>query len=483
VGIRRRNPTLAALATCFLLCGCGLLRTTSELPGRVASAALGTGGKAPPVDPNVVQTRFMRFADIFANEINQATREFAERTGTPEGRIQALTWRIDYTNGMWRIASGQRPYAAVFDGIIVLTFLRTVHESHWLPQWGEADRPMIDSLKRLEESIWSLAGEGLSEEQVGHVRKIVDTWLAGDPPSRIVDVAKLPGFGDLAGQGASGSSSVVGELTNMITVDPLSGLEPAVRQIEQTRIFAERAFYYMQHVPELLSARVELLMLRSGQSPDVQGVLASVERVSQAAASIAATAEALPASLSAEREAALSQVSTELTAQREGLVRDLETARAPLSELLTGTRSTVEATKQLSDSLEDTLRVLDAFVGRFVKEEEPGAAPALAATPAGEDTGPPARPFDINEYGAAAERIGVAVRELGNTVTTLDNSLPEVQRVLAEAAAQGERSIDHVFSRAYQLLAAALAGSGLTVLLVRWISLRWRGRGDPPPAG
>jgi len=482
VGIRRRNSTLAALAACSLLSGCGLLRTTTELPGRVANAALG-GGKPPPVDPNVVQTRFMRFADIFANEINQATREFAERTNSPEGRIQALSWRIDYTNGMWRLASGSRPYAAVFDGIIVITFLRSVHETHWLPQWGEADQPMVDSLKRLEESIWSLAAEGLSEEQLGHVHKIVDTWLAGDPAGLIVDVAKLPGFGDLAGSGAGGSASVVSELTNMISVDPLSGLEPAVREFEQTRLFAERAFYYLQHMPELISARVELLTLRSGQSSEVRGVLASVERVSQAAASIAATAESLPASISTEREAALSQISTELTAQREGLVRDLETARAPLTELLTGTRSTVEATKQLSDSLEETLRVLDAFVGRFVKEEEPGAAPAPQAVAASEEPGPPKRPFDINEYGAAAERIGVAVREIGTTVATLDRSLPEVQRVLAEAAAQGERSIDHVFSRAFQLLAAALAGAGITILLVRWISLRWKTPGERPPVG
>ena len=470
---------LSLSATPFLLCGCGLLKTTAELPGRVATAALGPGGKPVPVDPSTVQARFMRFADLFATEITRATREFTERSGTQEGSIQALTWRIDYTNHMWRLAAGQRPYAAVFDGIVTITFLRQSHEKIHLPRWGEADRPMLDSLVRLEEGIWSLTGEGLSQEHVDQVRKVVENWLAGDPEKLVVEVGKLPGFGDLTSN-QGGSGTVVGELTSLISIDPLSGLEGTVREVEQTRLFLERAFYYAQRMPELLSGRVELLVQRTGQSPDVHGALASVERVSQAAASLAATAEALPAKFSAEREAALAQISTELTAQRTGLVRDLETASAPLTGLLADTRSTAEATRQLSDSLAETLRVLDTFVGRFVKEEGPDSQPAPVAAAPSEDDGPPKKPFDITEYGDAAERIGVAVRELGTTVATLDRSLPEVQRILDEAVARGERSIDHVFERALQLLVAALAGSGVTVVLVRWVTGRWKAANDRP---
>jgi hypothetical protein len=34
----------------------------------------------------------------------------------------------------------------------------------------------------------------------------------------------------------------------MLGIDPLSGLDPAIREIEQTRALAERTIYYMQRV-------------------------------------------------------------------------------------------------------------------------------------------------------------------------------------------------------------------------------------------
>jgi hypothetical protein len=341
---------------------------------------------------------------------------------------------------------------------------------------------MLDSLLRLEEGVWALAAEGLSEEQLGHVRSIVATWLAGDPADRIAEVAKLPGFADLVGRSSGAPSSVVGELTGLLSVDPLAGLEPAVRELGQARLLAERAFYYAQRMPEVVTARVELLLLNSAQTAEVSGALASVERVSHAAASLAATAEGLPASFAAERDAALTQISSELTAQREGLVRDLESARAPLVELLEDTRGTAEAGRAMADSLTATLQALDAFVGRFAgkDEEEPAGEPAPVRT-AIDATGEPApagRPFDITDYGATAERIGVAARELGTTIATLERSLPEVRRVLDEAAARADRSLDHASMRALQLLGAALAGSALAILLVRRISLRWRVAGE-----
>ena len=86
----------------------------------------------------------------------------------------------------------------------------------------------------------------------------------------------------------------------------------------------------------------------------------------------------------------------------------------------------------------------------------------------------PARPFDITEYGAAAERIGAAVHELNATIATLDRNLPEVQRVLEEAAARGERTIDHAYRRVMELILLALGGAAAAVLLVRWISGRAR---------
>lgn len=465
----RIRPSSLALACLSLLSACGLLRTAAETPSRLTSAVFGSGAQS--VDPRLVQQRLMRFADLFALEVTNATHEFSVRSGTTEGRIQALTWKLDYTGAMWRLASGPKPFAGLFDAIVLVTGVRFAHENRWKEHWGEADLPMAESLARLEQAVWDLAGEALREEQLAEVRSIVAQWMSGDPASRVTDASRMPGFVDLADPARKdGKSGVMSELTSLVSVDPLAGLEPAVREVEETRQFAERGLYYLQRMPELLSARVELLVLRSSQSPEMLGTLASLQRVSEAATSIAATAQALPASVSAEREAAIKQIAEELTAQRAGLVHDLEQAREPVVELLDSTRRTAESGQAMSVALTDTLRVLDAFVGRFAaKEPEPGTVPSAPEPAQGESA---AKPFDIVEYGVAAERLGTAAAELGTAIATLDRSLPQVQRVLEAAAERGERSVDHLFLRACELLGLALVGAALTMLVVRRLSRR-----------
>jgi hypothetical protein len=443
--------------------GCGLLNRTIQLPGKVVSAAEGGDKKAPPVDPKLVQSRFMRYTDVFAVEIGRSTAEFAALAGTQDARIQALTWKLEYTTLMWRLSTSQRPFAGLFDGIIAVTALRLSHEEEWLAKWGDADRPMLDSLVMLEKSVWDLADEALNDAQMKQVHAVVDHWLAGDKEHRITDITRLPGFVDTA-RAKGEDQNLFADLGDLVSIDPLGGLEPAVREVAEARQLAERAFFFLQHMPDLLSTRIELLALRSSQTEPVQLTLASVERVSEAAKSIAATAAALPADVRAERETAIAQISAEIDAQRAGLVHDLETARAPLVELLEKSRGTLEAGKTLSDSLKTTIEAVDVFMARFPPEEKVPGQPEP----------PPGRPFDITEYGAAAERIGVAVRELGTTIETLDKSLPQVQRALDEAAARGERTVDHVFERAYWFLGLALAGILAVILLVRWISPRLR---------
>ena len=43
----------------------------------------------------------------------------------------------------------------------------------------------------------------------------------------------------------------------MLGLDPLTQLDPAVREITQTRELAERTIYYMQRAPSLLDMQLE----------------------------------------------------------------------------------------------------------------------------------------------------------------------------------------------------------------------------------
>jgi hypothetical protein len=452
------------------------LRKTAELPGRVADSVHPT--EKPKISPEVLHTAIQQFADTFAVEITVATRDFAKLAGTPEARIQALEWRLDYSSLLWRLASGPQPYAALFDAVVAVTFLRDTHEKRWLVQWGEADRPVLEVLKNLESGAWSLAEQGLTKDQATKVRNVLLSWLESNPATLDLDMTKLPDASVLfartetdEGEG-EGGGGLLHELGGLMTVDPLSGLEPAVREVERSRQLAERLFYYVKRMPELLGVRVELLVLKTLREPEVLGTLASLDTASRAVESLAATAATLPDRVATEREAALAQISSELTAQRAGLVQDLETSHEPLTELLEQARGTVESSRAMSEALTETLLALDAFVGRFDKGDEAATAESAQAEPAQDEA--KGRPFDITDYGATAEQIGVAAQRLGETVATLDRSLPELQRMLDEAAERGARTVDHAFVRGLELLGVALAGAAIAVLVVRRVSLRWK---------
>jgi hypothetical protein len=464
----QRKPPFVVYFTALALgalasSGCGLFRTVTKVPGDVASAVSGKEEKPPPPSLDVVSAKLMRFADVFALDITRATTEFARRANSKEAEAQSLRWQIDYCDYAWRLASAPQPYEGLFDTIVLVSALHRAHETVHREHWGDADQPMIDSLAQLTASAWALAESSLTKEQVADTRAVIEKWLAADNPDRGTDLTHLPSFGKLVSEDEQKS----GTLGGLFSIDPLGGLEPAVKEVAQARQLGERAVYYFQRMPELLAARVALLTITTLREPAVHSAVESVDRVSRAADSIAATAEKLPAQVSAEREAAIAQVSAVIDAQRAGLMKDLETGGPPLNEVLGNTHRVLESGTTLSQSLTETVKAVDAFLAREAAES---AKEDAVPKPPSE----PARPFDITEYGAAAERFTALARELQATVQAIDTQLPAVERVVDTAAVKGQQTVDHVFVRALQWLLAALVGGALAVLAVRRISSRWR---------
>jgi hypothetical protein len=203
-------------------------------------------------------------------------------------------------------------------------------------------------------------------------------------------------------------------------------------------------------------------LLRIGE---VRGALADSERISKAAASLAQTAAELPAAVAKEREAAVQQISDQLALQRQGLVSDLEKAEAPSRKILGDARATLEAGAQMSTALQGAIATLDTFLGRF---DKPAAADGAPAAPAAE----PGKPFDVSEYGEAATHLGAAAHEIDTLVQTLDQKLPQVQRVLDEAAQRGEQTIDHAFVRGLELGLALIGAAALAVFALRRLAPR-----------
>ena len=152
-----------------------------------------------------------------------------------------------------------------------------------------------------------------------------------------------------------------------------------------------------------------------------------------------------------------------------------ETAKAPIDAMLTESRSTIEAARAMSSELTGTIQAFDSLMKRF--EPKPSTAPVATAPGTSNDKSAPAgKPFDIQEYGDAATRIGGAAKELRETLTELDRSLPQVTKTVDQAVTRVEAVVDSAFQRGMQLGIIWMATAGFLVLLVRWVTRRMTAR-------
>lgn len=456
-----RRAAVVLLAS-LPLGACGAVRSVAAAPEKMSQAVF-AGEEAPKLRPlTELHHTVLRLGDFAGLKLQAATNEFAAGVGTPQARIQAASWRLDGSRNAFNAATGPVPLESLIDLVLFALNGRMAMEREVAPEaWGEAAQPMLAAFAELELRLWRTAAEFCTQDQVAKLRAVATAWEQSQKGVEREFGEPLPTVAEVVGalQVDEGTKS---GLLGFMQLDPLSGLEPAAREVALSRQFAERTLFWAQRLQVLVEAEVELAVLRAQRMPEVVGLLSDVARVSGAADSLAQTAAALPERLRVESEAALGKLSAEVTAQREGLVRDLESSRAPLEALLAESRQTFQAAQGMSVEVAEALRTLDAFVGRFDRPEDGAAA----------EPREPRKPFDVSEYGAAAARVGEAAAELRQLVTTLDTSMPEVERLVGTAAARGDELVDRAFRRGLELGLALVAAAALAVLGVRFATAR-----------
>jgi hypothetical protein len=423
------TPARLLVALALLpLASCGLLRSAAEAPGRLAGAVLPEReAEGPPVDEAFAD--LLRYSDLLVLRLDEALTEFETLAGTRAAEVQAATWRLDILRWTTQIVTGPRPLTSLLDLLVIVTVERWMVADHWIPDvWGPAAEPIDVALELSERDGWKLIARYLTPQQADEARAVLARWRAQHPELERDALATFPSFESLAEhEEEPAPDSVFGALG----LDPLAGLEPAARQIELARQLGQRALFVLQRAPRMLGAELQL-------------------RLFDARAELAAAGE---------------ELSAELTAQRAGLVRDIEAVHAPVRELLAEARATLAAGEQTAGALTGTIATLDGFVARF---DEPEDAPA--------EREESREPFDVGEYGAAAERVGSAATDLATLLVELDRRLPATRALLDETAARAATTIDRA---ALALLLVGLALIAATALAA-WLVRRPRGRTGAP---
>jgi hypothetical protein len=274
-------------------------------------------------------------------------------------------------------------------------------------------------------------------------------WRASDPRVDSVAFVHFVDFAKAIGRPKAGEADQSGNLFGLLGLDPLSSLDPAVRQIEQTRLLAERMIYYLQRVPYIVNLQVQHVTSDLLTRPELPGILADSDRISRSTERFAGVAEGLPMALAREREALIDKLSNVLVAQE-------ETLRPMLVEL----QQALEAADTTATSVDAVVKSLDAL---------------LARRPAGSAELPdaePAKPFDITEYTIAAAAFTRTATELRQLLTALDSTAPALASTLGRTVDQGRSLVNHVALMLAALILLLIGGTFAAALAYRSLTAR-----------
>ena len=435
---------LAAMALAATSCA-----TMSNLVGDVTGS---TEKKKEEERAARVQADVMSLADTFVGEMLDASGQI--RAVTAEERLAVLGWQIRQATAAYEIASSGNALEAAVDMAILTTLGRAALEAWWIPKvFGETARPMLSAYAGLEPRAWAIVGQFTKPDQEAKLRSLVATWIPAHPELHDVASVRLADIYAFS----SKSGLALGTPTQVLQafgLDPFGGLDPAVEEVQRTRILAERAIYFAKRWPRLLELEARQLAFNLALQPPSDQLLDDLGRASRAAESVARTASELPALVDREREAAIRQFMDALQVQ-EGR------ARALLAEM----RRTLDAGGSAANALHGALSEFDVVYGRL-------SAPSPPQPPGT----PPSQPFDINNYARALEQLRRSAEEIRSLLRDVNQDAPRVAGLVGdagrEAEARGRALLDYALRRAL-LLVGVLVGAVLAAAIAyRWVASR-----------
>lgn len=389
-----------------------------------------------------VQLKVMRYADEYSGALVDPLGRFISTTSSPEERLTVQNWRLTQATSAYTIASGPNPIINALDMIVLATLSRMVLEDPSVnAQYGERAVPMLNIHRELETRSWALVEDVLEFDEMTQLRAIIEEWRALHPKVRAVAQIRFADFAAIM-RSTEKRSAQGASLFALIGLDPLSSIDPAVREIEQTRLLAERTIFYLQRAPNLLDMQIERLIYQLAVMPETKQTLVDVSKVGFAAEAMGALTNEAPNIIAAERHAII-----------EELTQALVTEQARMRELLIEARGVLDSGTAASESVGSTVQAVDGLVRRIQTRSHAGSNSAQSR-----------RPFDITEYTAAMREISTSARDLHALLEQVDSTSGGVRNLTGETARELQALADHVYWRIVSIIlltAATIVGGTL----------------------
>lgn len=448
----------SGLGLCALVFVSGSCQTASQ-PSKSAAernAQTLNGAGAPRervTDREQIDQLVNAYADRYMTLIGGACDEVKKQSLSPEARRLAQLFKLTGVSSVYDVATNADPFTKLLDTVLVVTLQNAV----WVDDnkaeevFGEQSMILIEALYKARQDIWALAERVLTPEELLVLDRLIKQWRDENQSVSFVAYVRFDDFAASRGKSLIERARSGGGF--------LAPVDEAKRAVDDARLLAERIFFYSKRLPILAGWEIESVVDEVFAKPEVASSLSGYEDLAKTAGRAVDAIEKLPGQITAEREA---------------IVRDLETRAETLKsalesyrEAVTDTQGLVKDVQGLADSserivasLNEIVKGVDTLAARF--EKKPG------------DAATPGAGFQIEEYARAAERMAVTVRELNALVASTSGlvqseawkqRLAEVDRMTTAA---GGGLIDRAFTRGLVLMVAFF----VLLLGYRWLSAK-----------
>lgn len=398
-----------------------------------------------------VQLKVMRYADEYSGALVDPLGRFTSVAKSPEERLTAQNWRLSQATAAYTIASGPNPIINALDMIVLATLSRMVLEDQWVNElYGARAIPLLNIHRDLEARAWALVENVLDFEEMTQLRAIIEEWRALHPRVRAVAQIRFADFAAISGN-TSKRASHGPSLFALIGLDPLGSIDPAVREIEQTRVLAERTIFYLQRAPNLLDLQIERLVYQLAVMPETKQTLSDMSKVAFAADAVGALTNDAPALIAAERDAIIQELTQALFAEQ-----------TRLRELLVDVHTVLESGTVVSESVGSTVQAIDGLVTTIRTRRDEKT-----------HSNEPRRPFDITEYTATMREIATSARELHALLDQVDSSSVSVEHLTGATAREIQELADHVYWRIVSIVLVLAASILIGMLIYRYAARRF----------
>lgn len=380
-----------------------------QQPEQVVIAPLGGSGAASSsgMTREELEDHVRRFADRYYTRIALATNAVRGQTDSEEHKRLMHEWRTVSYAAIVEVAIGPNAVTNLLDMMALTRLSRLVVESYWIPEvlGEELGADFHATFVDLEEDIWTIAEDVLTEQHRDELKYLVDRWHAENPDQYYPWYVRLSNF---SGQRAASLAAV--QQSGGLLKEVARAREAA----EEIQAFGERVLFYLQRAPVLTTNEFESSASTILGGPEISRLIDDTDR-------FVATLERLVdivAALPENRLAAVDQFMDRVGEERDALLQDLATAEPGLRAVLADLQPVLE-------SLERTV--------------------VTAKTP---NLNPNARPFDITEYTAMVSEAAVTAAELRLLIQSVKDLLAGSSDAapLLGALVDAERAIvDRVF--------------------------------------